>query len=155
MPQRRRRAIVLATRGLPDFKWPEPTHERKPVRDWDALADVEVLDPPIAYGKWSGLLPTIPEGHNYLWHTPRGQGRPLFGYRTRFWSFLLKLSKAQPSWTLPAQPGPSTGPFHWDSRPLTAQESLRLQTFPVEWYVSGQFRDQIRQIGNRNTAFIG
>ena len=69
-------------------------------------------------------------GENYLWHTNRGGGVPLFGWRTRFWSFLLKLKKDQPSWTIQAQPGPATGPFHWCNRRLTAQELCRLQTFP-------------------------
>ena len=81
-------------------------------------------------GKWADLLPTIPEGQNYLWHTNRGGGEPLFGWRTRFWSFLLKLAKDQPSWTIQAQPGPATGPFHWCSRKLSEDELCRLQTFP-------------------------
>ena len=91
--------------------------------------------PPKAAGKWAGLLPTIPEGENYLFHTRLGGGRPLFGYRTRYWSFLLKLAKDEPSWTLQAHPGPATGPFHWANRPLTVQEMLRLQSSqqPGEW----------------------
>ena len=79
---------------------------------------------PAARGGWADLLPSIPEGQNYLWHTDRGGGRPLFGYRRRFWSFLLKLSKHRPSWTLSAQPGPSTGPFHWTNRPLAVREDV-------------------------------
>ena len=63
-------------------------------------------------GKWVGLLPSIPEGKNYLWHTSRGGGLPLFGWRTRYWTFLLKLAKNRPSWTIQAQPGPAVGPFH-------------------------------------------
>src|SRR5437870_1610640 len=49
---------------------------------------------------------------------------------TRYSNFLLKLSKNQPSWTIQAQPGPSTGPFHWRNRRLSAEELGRLQTFP-------------------------
>ena len=67
-------------------------------------------------GKWAELLPTIPEGENYLYHTRRGGGLPLFGWRTRYWNFLLKLAKNRPSWTIQAQPGSATGPFHWTSR---------------------------------------
>ena len=70
-------------------------------------------------GKWADLLPSIPEGENYLWHTARGGGMPLFGWRTRYWSFLLKLAKDRPSWTIQAQPGPATGPFHWTNRRLS------------------------------------
>jgi DNA (cytosine-5)-methyltransferase 1 len=100
---------------------------------WDAIGDLPARpnDPAVALcGKWADLLPTIPEGENYLWHTNRGGGEPLFGWRTRFWSFLLKLKKDQPSWTIQAQPGPATGPFHWCNRRLTAHELCRLQTFP-------------------------
>lgn len=118
VPQRRRRAIVVAIRDGTDMAWPEPTHADDPVRAWDALHDLGDEDVPSPVGKWAELLPSIPEGSNYLWHTSRGGGLPIFGYRTRYWSFLLKLAKDQPSWTLPAQPGPSVGPFHWDNRPL-------------------------------------
>ena len=55
---------------------------------------------------------------------------PLFGWRTRYWTFLLKLAKDRPSWTIQAQPGPATGPFHWTNRRLSSQELCRLQTFP-------------------------
>ncbi|HNI65022.1 MAG TPA: HemK/PrmC family methyltransferase, partial [Pseudomonadales bacterium] len=53
-------------------------------------------------GKWADLLPSIPEGMNYLYHTERGEGRPPFGWRRRYWSFLLKLAKARPAWQLVA-----------------------------------------------------
>ena len=53
--------------------------------------------------------------HDCRWHTDRG-GEPLFGWRRRYWSFLLKLAKSAPAWTVQAQPGPATGLFHWDNR---------------------------------------
>ena len=81
-------------------------------------------------GLLGGTAASIPEGQNYLWHTNRGGGQPLFGWRTRYWSFLLKLAKNQPSWTIQAQPGSSIGPFHWRNRKLSAHEMCRLQTFP-------------------------
>ena len=80
--------------------------------------------------KSADLLPAIPEGENYLFHTNRGAGVPLFGWRTRFWNFLFKLAKDRPSWTIQARPGPATGPFHWTNRRLSARELCRLQTFP-------------------------
>ena len=149
-PQRRRRAIVMLGRqGFP-WSWPDPQPECERPVAWDAIGRLplspEQLRPPT--GKWACLLPTIPEGKNYQYHTPRGEGGDLFGYRTRYWSFLLKLAKSEPSWTLPASPGPATGPFHWDSRPLTVEEALRLQTFPADWIVDGAYRDQVRQVGN-------
>ena len=147
--QARKRAIVVLSR-IGTIGWPEPmATEVRPVA-WDAIGGLE--DPEAKMlesgGNYGSLLPSIPEGQNYQWHTERGGGLPLFGYRTRYWSFLLKLAKSQPAWTLAAQPGPSTGPFHWDSRPLTAQEMLLLQSFPVDWRVEGNRREQVRQIGN-------
>lgn len=142
VPQMRERVFLVASRDGKLFKFPgathAPNHELSPGLEryrtaWDSIGDLPARpnDPATALrGKWADLLPTIPEGENYLWHTNRGGGEPLFGWRTRFWSFLLKLAKDQPSWTIQAQPGPATGPFHWCNRRLTAQELCRLQTFP-------------------------
>jgi DNA (cytosine-5)-methyltransferase 1 len=105
-------------------------------------------------GKWGALLPTIPEGENYLWHTNRGGGKPLFGWRTKYWSFLLKLAKDRPSWTIQAQPGTAIGPFHWTSRRLSAQELCRIQTFPDNLEFSCG-RSQIQKmIGNAVPALL-
>lgn len=155
VPQHRHRAIMIASREGKDFEWPNTTHEGTPVRAWDALANVSnCTSLPKSGGKWADLLSSIPEGKNYQWHTKEGGGLPLFGFRTRFWSFLLKLAKDQPSWTVPAQPGPATGPFHWDNRPLTIQERLRLQSFPRDWNVSGNYRQQAHQIGNATPPLL-
>src|SRR6185369_15502643 len=94
------------------------------------------------------LLPSIPEGENYLHHTPRKGGLPLFGWRTRYWSFLLKLAKNQPSWTIQAQPGSAIGPFHWQNRRLAWQEMAALQTFPREFEIASSTVEIQRQIGN-------
>ena len=156
VPQHRRRAIVVARRDGTSFEWPQRTHVDRPVRAWDAIGSLHVCpsEIPETRGAWADLLPSIPEGQNYLWHTDRGGGRPLFGYRRRFWSFLLKLSKHQPSWTLPAQPGPSTGPFHWENRPLAVREMLRIQSFPSTWKVEGNYRQQVRQVGNATPPLL-
>lgn len=154
VPQTRRRALLVAFRDGSSLSWPKPTHEGRPVRAWDALRGVHVDGPPECSGSWSGLLPSIPEGRNYLFHTPGGGGESLFGSRTRYWSFLLKLSKSKPSWTLPAQPGPSTGPFHWDNRPLAPAEMQRLQTFPPSWQFAGTRWQQVEQIGNATPPFL-
>jgi DNA (cytosine-5)-methyltransferase 1 len=152
--QRRERLFLCATRDGRRLREPEPTHGPdcdQPHRDaWDALGDdtPDDLDDLAMKGKWAELLPTIPEGKNYLWHTSRGGGKELFGYRTRFWSFLLKLAKDLPSWTLPAQPGPATGPFHWSSRKLSRRELMRLQTFPDDVEIRGSYLSAHRQLGN-------
>ncbi|MFZ1989389.1 MAG: DNA cytosine methyltransferase, partial [Alphaproteobacteria bacterium] len=144
VPQLRERVFVIGARDGQRFTFPDPTHfspERIEAQrygqrfrtTWDALADLEASpnDEDLSMtGKWADLLPSIPEGQNYLWHTERGGGKPLFGWRRRYWSFLLKLAKALPSWTIQAQPGPATGPFHWHNRKLSSAELGRLQTFP-------------------------
>lgn len=75
-------------------------------------------------------------------------GRTLFGWRRRYWTFLLKLAKARPSWTIQAQPGPAVGPFHWSNRRLSTRELCRLQTFPDDAIISGNRTSVQRQLGN-------
>lgn len=145
VPQIRERVFLVGSRDGANFEFPSYTHGEpgedellacavEPYRTaWDALGDLPA-DPEDDNlrmgGYWAELLPTIPEGQNYLWHTNRGGGKSLFGWRTRYWSFLLKLAKNRPSWTIQAQPGASIGPFHWRNRRLSAQEMCRIQTFP-------------------------
>jgi DNA (cytosine-5)-methyltransferase 1 len=154
VPQLRSRFFMIASRDATRFDFPEPTHGEdrdEPYRTaWDALADVRPdPDEDLAVrGKWAGLLPSIPEGQNYLFHTDRGEGEPLFGWRRRYWSFLLKLSKRLPSWTLQAQPGPAIGPFHWESRKLSMRELCRIQTFPDDVVIQGERGAIQKQVGN-------
>lgn len=161
VPQIRERVFVIGSREGRDFRFPAPTHglagangngaTREPQRTaWDALGDLEEgeNDALRMRGKWAELLPSIPEGENYLWHTERGGGLPLFGWRRRFWSFLLKLAKDRPSWTIQAQPGPSVGPFHWANRRLSTRELCRLQTIPDDYRIAGDATAAQRQLGN-------
>jgi DNA (cytosine-5)-methyltransferase 1 len=168
VPQTRERAFLTGARDGSRMGSLAPTH-RRPVGDnekrqleldlalppsrtaWDALGDLEDAgdaDELRPRGKWADLLPSIPEGQNYLHHTERGGGLPLFGWRRRFWNFLLKLAKDQPSWTLTAQPGPATGPFHWKNRRLSGRELCRLQTMPDDYQVLGTLAAVQRQVGN-------
>jgi DNA (cytosine-5)-methyltransferase 1 len=154
VPQRRRRAFVIALRDDVDIVWPAPTHSGAPVRAGEAIGRVTSGETPLASGRWAGLLPSIPAGSNYLFHTPEGPGLPLFGARTRFWSFLLKLHPGEPAWTLSATPGPATGPFHWANRPLSTAEMVRLQTFPSSWEFAGSRAQIVRQIGNATPPLL-
>ncbi len=166
VPQLRERVIMVAARDGTRFKFPAPTHRSQEDGDvaptlskcslppfrtaWDALGDLQT-DPAESLevrGKWADLLPSIPEGSNYLYHTDRGDGLPLFGWRRRYWSFLLKLAKNRPSWTIQAQPGPAIGPFHWKNRRLSIRELCRLQTFPENVTIIGGRTSQQRQLGN-------
>lgn len=164
VPQTRERIILVGSRDgrhfrFPDSRFYDPETKdsdllpgREPYRTaWDALGDLgdpEDFDDTYMRGRWADLLPSIPEGLNYLHHTDRGQGLPIFGWRRRYWSFLLKLSKRRPAWTLTAQPGPAIGPFHWENRRLARKELKRLQTFPDNYEVTGTLSEVQRQIGN-------
>jgi DNA (cytosine-5)-methyltransferase 1 len=100
-------------------------------------------------GKYGHLLPDIPPGDNYLFFTAkRGHPKPLFEWRKRYWSFLLKLDPEQPSPTIQAQPGPYVGPFHWRNRRLRLPEILRLQSFPDGYEIVGSRRSAQVQVGN-------
>jgi DNA (cytosine-5)-methyltransferase 1 len=153
VPQARRRRFIVAERSGKEFTFPQPTHgenRQQHITAWDVLGDEE---PPESEdlqlsGKWADLLPTIPEGENYCWHTSRGGGKRLFGWRCRYWTFLLKLSKRRPSWTIQAHPGPASGPFHWKNRKLSIRELCRLQTFPHDVEIKGGRMAAMRQVGN-------
>jgi DNA (cytosine-5)-methyltransferase 1 len=173
VPQIRERIFVVGFRDGQQFIPPTATHADplllpslpRSVRvstlpwvtAWDAIGELQ--DHPNegleVRGYWGGLLPSIPEGSNYLFHTERGGGLPIFGWRRRYWSFLLKLAKDRPSWTIPAQPGPAIGPFHWSNRRLSMRELCRLQTFPDRYVVRGTQSEIQRQIGNAVPSLLG
>jgi DNA (cytosine-5)-methyltransferase 1 len=170
VPQHRKRLFIIAHREGRRFEPPSPTHHSAEAASnklclhrtaWDAIGHLDHLKWPANLkprGKYADLLKTIPEGYNYLWHTPEGierwrpDGDPseaLWGWRTRYWSFLLKLAKNRPSWTISALPGPATGPFHWRSRLLSIEELCLLQAFPAGYKIEGMNRaERVKQIGN-------
>ena len=166
VPQARKRFFLVAHRDGKIFTFPNRTHASLPldtgqrghlrqhvrpyVTAWDAIGHISPSpDEDLAVkGRWTGLLPSIPEGENYLWHTNRKGGLPLFGWRRRYWSFLLKLAKDRPSWTIQAQPGPAIGPFHWKNRRLSVQEMAAIQTFPESLTFAGGRVSIQRQLGN-------
>ncbi len=170
--QIRERVFIIGSRDGKSFKFPEPRFgvdesgepdlfaaKRDPIRTaWDAIGDLDSPEDSSETskvgGQWGDLLPSIPEGENYLWHTERGGGKPLFGWRSRYWSFLLKLAKNKPSWTIQAQPGTAIGPFHWKNRRLTMREMARIQTFPDDVNVAGGISHVQRQIGNAVPSLV-
>lgn len=154
VPQHRRRALIVISSDGTAFNFPVGSYVNEPVTAWDAIGEIDPGPLPIPNGRWTELLPSIPEGTNYQWLTARGGGPELFGYRTRYWSFLLKLARDRPSWTISASPGPATGPFHWDNRPLSITELLRLQSFPLDWSVIGLRHLQVRLVGNATPPLL-
>lgn len=162
VPQSRQRFVLVGHIGGRVFEFPPSTHfppddtenergQNLYITAWDAIGRDDLTEPAEdlrVRGKWADLLPSIPEGENYLWHTRRKGGLSLFGWRTRYWNFLLKLAKNKVSWTIQAQPGPSVGPFHWENRLLSVKEMARLQTFPDDVIFSGKRGSVQKQIGN-------
>jgi DNA (cytosine-5)-methyltransferase 1 len=164
VPQARPRLFIVGSRKgdkLPDL--PEPTHhgqwERRQTQGGplphfttgEALAGLVTEPEPeeVVRGSWGHLLPDIPPGDNYLFYTAeRGHPDPLFEWRSRYWSFLLKLDPGRPAPTIQAQPGPNVGPFHWENRRLRVPELKRLFTFPDDYAFVGRRGSVQSQIGN-------
>jgi DNA (cytosine-5)-methyltransferase 1 len=165
IPQIRERFFLIGTKKG-EFLFPEATHKNPNSeglfdvikRPWEtagaAIGDLDNEENSndeghFAGGKYNNLLKEIPPGDNYLYFTEkRGHPNPQFKWRSRYWSFLLKLSPNLPSWTIQARRSNNMGPFHWRNRILRIEEIKRLQTFPDNWILSGNIERQWRQIGN-------
>jgi len=164
VPQARPRLFIIGVpkgNRLPEH--PEATHggswerrhsghaDRPHVTAGEAL-DGLVSDPEPTEGlrgQYAHLLPDVPPGENYLHYTAeRGHPDPRFAWRSRYWSFLLKLHPDRPSPTIQAQPGPNVGPFHWDNRRLRVPEIKRLFTFPDSFDLVGSRNSVQAQLGN-------
>jgi DNA (cytosine-5)-methyltransferase 1 len=164
VPQLRPRLFIVgAPKRLPTPNLPEPTHGgrwerrntgwgfRPHVTAGEALEGLVTEPEPSerVNGKWGHLLPDIPPGDNYLFYTAeRGHPNPVFKWRSRYWSFLLKLDPARPSPTIQASPGPNIGPFHWENRRLRVPEVKRLMTFPDDFSIMGNRASAQAQLGN-------
>jgi DNA (cytosine-5)-methyltransferase 1 len=181
VPQLRRRVFVVGRRDGRRFVFPPSTHSGWSERDRtvDAaklpyvttrrvLSDLLSGEPEgeeIVEGEFADLAAEVPPGQNYLWHTPRYDGRNVFRWRSRYWTFLLRLDPDRPSTTLQAQPGPWVGPFHWENvynargdlraRRLRVPEMLRIMTFPDDFVVVGSRADAQRQLGNAVPVELG
>lgn len=180
VPQLRKRVFIVGRRDGAAFKFPEATHAgpSETTRVWDRTKVPHVTAAEAFYGlstvteagelvegKYGELAAEIPGGQNYLWHTNRYGGRDEFKWRSRYWTFLLRLSPDKPSSTLQAQPGPYVGPFHWENglngageqraRRLRVPELLRLMTFPDNFQLVGSRADAQRQLGNAVPMELG
>ncbi len=182
VPQSRQRLICVGIRNdlldqpslLWQLDWPKPTHsgphETRTVHDTslkshvtagDALKGLQAsANPPetaeIVTGTYEEEFMAVPPGDNYLfWTEKRGHPEPRFKWRSRYWTFLLKLSPDKPSPTIQGQPGPWVGPFHWENRRLRVGELKRLMTFPDDFRVLGSRRDQQLQLGNAVPPQLG
>jgi DNA (cytosine-5)-methyltransferase 1 len=165
VPQIRERFFAVGVRDG-SFQFPDPTHAKRPgdtlldggLLPWctagEAIGDLDTEENAddaghFAGGQYHDLLVQVPPGDNYLFFTEkRGHPNPVFGWRKRYWSFLLKLSPDLPSWTIQARRSNNMGPFHWRNRILRIEEVKRLQTFDDRWALAGTVEQQWRQVGN-------
>lgn len=107
-------------------------------------------------GKYFEDLLAVPPGQNYIALTEkRGYPNPKFISGKRYWTFLLKLHPALPSWTIISSPGHWEGPFHWNNRRLRLKEIAAIQTFPEDYNFIGSRRSVHKQIGNAVPAILG
>lgn len=166
VPQIRERFFLVGLRNGRSFEFPQPTHAKAPGLDllshaakpWltagEAIGDLDTDENAddtrhFAGGHVHDLLREIPPGDNYLYFTEkRGHPNPRFKWRSRYWSYLLKLSPDLPAWTIQARRSNNMGPFHWRNRILRIEEVKRLQTFPDDWVLAGTLEQQWRQLGN-------
>lgn len=180
VPQLRKRVFIVGRRDGKKFVFPEATHAgpSETSRNWDtskvrhvttaeAFAGLASVAEPgeLVEGKYGELAAEVPAGQNYLWHTDRYDGRNEFKWRSRYWTFLLRLSPDRPSTTLQAQPGPYVGPFHWENLPndrgmlrarrLRTSEILRIMSFPDDFQIQGKKSDVQRQLGNAVPVLLG
>ncbi|NLE98149.1 MAG: DNA cytosine methyltransferase [Propionibacterium sp.] len=182
VPQLRRRVFVVGRRDGVAFEFPEPTHSGWSERDrrvdatklpyitaeqaFEGLPRIlRAPDELVVEGQYAELAAEVPPGQNYLWHTSRYGGRDHFKWRSRYWTFLLRLDPNRPSSTLQAQPGPWVGPFHWENvrsssgeeraRRLQVSEMLRLMSFPDDYEVLGSRVEVQRQLGNAVPLELG
>lgn len=168
VPQTRQRFICVGVKRDEGekFVFPDETHYdpekyspliHEGMRPWvtcgEAIGDLDYDLPEDkdmeAGSKHKDLLKLVPPGDNYLYFTEeRGYPEPIFKWRSRYWSFLLKLSPDRPSWTIQASFSNNQGPFHWKNRFLRIAEIKRIQTFDDDYEITGSMKDQWRQIGN-------
>jgi len=117
VPQKRIRVFLIGVRDEVPFEFPSQTHahlkDDKPYNGLkpyctagEVISDLDdgTIKPSERIGgKWGHLLLLIPPGMNYLHLTKEaGHPNPIFNHRSRYWTFLLKLSPNLPSWTIQA-----------------------------------------------------
>ncbi|MBM1691507.1 DNA (cytosine-5-)-methyltransferase [Sulfitobacter geojensis] len=160
VPQHRERMFLVGHRLDIPFLFPRPLFGP------DSLDDAPHVSPKDAFkglkvrnseaeglkfegGKYSHLLPEVPEGQNYLFFTAkRGHPNPVFAYRSRFSDFLYKAHRGYPMKTIIASPGKYTGPLHWDNRYFSISEYKAIQGFPQDYVFYGERASVVKQIGN-------
>ena len=161
VPQTRKRFLCVGLKKeLGTFTFPVETHSEKGTNGtlkWvtcgEVLADSDNVTKEEKNqrpgSKDYELLVGIPPGKNYLYYTAHeGYPEPKFKWKSRYWTFLLKLTPDRPSWTIQASLSNNQGPFHWRNRFLRISEIKRIQTIDDDYLLCGDLKEQWRQVGN-------
>lgn len=160
VPQHRERMFLVGHRLSAPFLFPRPIYgpdspnclpHIAPQIAFKGLKPDEAEQDMLKFegGKYSHLLPEVPEGQNYLFFTAkRGHPNPVFAYRSRFSDFLYKAHPGYPMKTIIASPGKYTGPLHWDNRYFSISEYKAIQGFPPKYRFHGERASVVKQIGN-------
>jgi len=175
VPQRRKRLILIAVRGIRKVELPEPDHgppdslgvRRGTLKPWKTVRDAIGDLPPVNDGECHPSVPLHcarklnPRYKEIIKHVPKNGGSRnsvppellLPTHRKHASSFrdsFGRLRWDEPSVTITTKfYDPSSGRFvHPDQdRALTLREGARLQTFPDDYPFKGSFNQIARQIG--------
>lgn len=168
VPQKRQRVFIVGIREDLDksFKFPEPTHSEHPVEDKKPWVPVsEVLKPlkriTHQHTNYSEerlkYMKMIPKGGGN-WRDLRRFGEDVVkeamggaynsgGGKVGFYRRIKSNEPAPTILTSPVQKSTNLG-HPYEDRPLSVQEYLAIQQFPVNYKVSGTLHQQYIQIGN-------
>ena len=162
VPQKRERLIILAIRNdiakKVTFHWPSPYFRIMTLRDAFFKGDLYDTNVPKSEGqkypeKKKRVMELVPMG-GYWKDLPieiqkeyMGKSFEQEGGKT---GMARRLSLDEPSLTLTCAPAQKqTERCHpIETRPLTVREYARIQTFPDDWFFSGNLSSQYKQIGN-------
>lgn len=169
-PQIRERVVIIGKLGSDKVSYLQPTHNQdgsEGLLPWETLKDALSLLPknikhhyvefPEKRLKYYRILKEgqywkdLPED---LQKEALGKAYFLGGGKT---GFLRRLSYSKPSPTLVTTPTmPATDLAHpTEDRPLSVEEYLCIQGFPMDWVVCGSVPEQYKQIGNAVPIKLG
>jgi DNA (cytosine-5)-methyltransferase 1 len=153
VPQKRERLIIVGVRDdvQKDYKFPEPSPNRKVLRD--VLSDAPASEGIQYSEKKKEVMSLVPEGGCWV-DLPEAVRKEYMGNALKsgggMRGFARRLSMDQPSLTLLTSPSQKqTDRCHpKETRPLTVREYARIQTFPDSYEFCGTVSQRYRQIGN-------
>lgn len=153
-PQFRQRAIFIGTKYNSDFEFPKPTHGENRKNPYLTVKDAiwDLIDKSTEIPNHSALnhsekvisrYKLIPEGGRL----PPPEKLPKDIRRKNFGNTYKRLDRHTPSLTM--VPGNNAFPIHPVlNRSLTPREAARIQTFPDNFIITGDRRNQCILVGN-------